>query len=696
MFYNFTPPRTGSFVKRRKVRRACNFCRLHRVRCDGAVPCAQCVLNKSQCIKPSSHASRPAPLSLVQQVRPSVSSIDSSLQTAPPSSLVLLATNRADTPRNPTVGNPVVSNSVSSFAGFISRVKSFCSVVSQISAHPSPATSQSPPLDMCHSLSGLFQSPEQFMPYMSSSNLQELQARVLEIFWARYHCLVPIVTRGDFADHETGGRLGPLQEALVAYSLQSIYYAGLHHRLLGIRMGLTDTEDCSTGKQQSPVVTLFLASFQRALAANNNYFLYAEPSLRDIQRHILMASFLLNYGEFLAAYNITGVAIRLAQSLGLQHPPEPHVSHKEAEMQGRIWWMLVHLDFHCSRYLDKPMAARLRETTVALPNLIFASDLASSEPAFHSASILLTVEAKKVAEFMAVRQNALGGLDRGKTLELCAEYLSQEITLLYQWRDRVLCTEPFTNLKLACRTYNPQTHDVMDGSNSDSDAHIYHQSPTHFLQQTLLELQYHDIVIWFHQSFIQFPSRGLVPQRSPRADIHATTALQYALTVTDLVHLRMLNHDALYGYSDVYQYVWNAALTLIGFMLAYPLCHWFPIARQHVEKALQIFEAGKISNPIASRAARLTEYLLGRVNVLMELLNSQPPLNDRNGSMTAGYQGAEPRSPVEYEKQSASNPPVHDSECDALWSWADMADPQTWDGYCGEVIDVLADLPEIS
>lgn len=545
---------------------------------------------------------------------------------------------------------------------------------------------------MSHSSSGLLQIPEQSTPHMSSSNLQELQARVLEIFWARYHCLVPIVTRGDFADHEPGGKLGPLQEALVAYCLQSIYYAGLHHRLLGVRMGLTETEDRSAGDQQSPVVTLFVASFQKALATNNHYLLYAEPSLRDIQRHILMALFLLNSGEFLAAYNITGVAIRLAQSLSLQRSPEPHVSVKEAEMRGRIWWMLVHLDFHCSRHLGKAMTARLRETTIALPNPTSDSDLAS-DPAFHSASILLTVEAKKAAESMEVRQDAMCGNDRGRTLELSAEYLSQEINRLYQWRDQLLCTEPFTNMKLACRTYNPQTRCVTDESNSDSDARIYHQSPAHTLQQTLLELQYHDIVIWFHQSFIQFPSRGLVPQRSPRADIHATTALQHALTVTDLVHLRMLNHDALYGCSDVYQYVWNAALTLIGFMLAYPLCHWFPIARQHVEISLQIFEAGKISNPIASRAARLTEYLLGRVNVLMELLNSQP-LHDRNGSVTAGHRGAETRDPVEYEKQSA-NSLLHDSECDALWSWADMVDPQTWDGYCDEIIDVLTDLPEI-
>lgn len=532
------------------------------------------------------------------------------------------------------------------------------------------------------------------MPYMSSSNLQELQARVLEIFWARYHCLVPIVTRGDFADHEPGGRLEPLREALVAYCLQSISYSGLHHRLLGVCMGLMETEDRPAGKQQSPVVTLFVASFQKALAANNHYLLYAEPSLRDIQRHILMALFLLNSGEFLAAYNITGVAIRLAQSLSLQRSPEPHVSVKEAEIRGRIWWMLVHLDFHCSRYLGKPMIACLRETTIAPPNPTAGSELASSEPAFHSASILLTVEAKKAAESMAVHQDAMCGNDRGRTLELCAEYLSQEITRLYQWRDQMLCTEPFTSMKLACRTYNPQTRGVTDGSNSDSDAQMYHQSPAHTLQQTLLELQYHDVVIWFHQSFIQFPSRGLVPQRSPRADIHATTALQYALTVTDLIHSRMLNHDALYGCSDVYQYVWNAALTLIGFMLAYPLCHWFPIARQHLEISLQIFEAGKILNPIASRAARLTEYLLGRVNVLMELLNSQPPLNDHNGPVIAGYRGAEIRDPVDYEKQSA-NTLLRDSECDALWSWADMVDPQTWDGYCDEIIDVLADLPEI-
>ncbi|KAJ5736339.1 uncharacterized protein N7483_001464 [Penicillium malachiteum] len=480
----------------------------------------------------------------------------------------------------------------------------------------------------------------------------------------------------------------------MAYCLQSIYHAGLHHRFLSVSTGLNEAQESSSNRQQSSLVTLFASYFQKALAANSHYLLYAEPALSDIQRHILMALFLLNSGEVLAAYNITGAAIRLAQSLDLQKPPAPQVPATEAKVRSRVWWTLVHLDFRCSRYLGKPMVVSLRDTTIDLPNDDPSTDPAFSELGFYVATITLTVVGKKVAESLANIHDTINVNDSTPQVELSAEYLTHEISRLFEWKDRIVKVEPFKNLVLVGSPNQPQTHAAGVGLNLHDDIWMYNQSPNLTLQQTLLELQFHDLVIWFHRPFIQFPSHGLVPQRSPGADIHATTALRHALKVTEIIHRRMLNHDALYGCSDVYQYVWNALLTLVGFLLAYPLCYWVPIARQHVELSFQIFDTAKTSNPIASRAAHLARYLLGRVDALMEVLNTQASESHPRAHSPAREQVAESWDQVDPEQSSGSFLPTPGT--DDLMSWADTLDLKAWSGYCHEINDMLVDLPEIS
>ncbi|KAJ5650258.1 uncharacterized protein N7484_003981 [Penicillium longicatenatum] len=406
-----------------------------------------------------------------------------------------------------------------------------------------------------------------------------------------------------------------------------------------------------------------------------------------------MALFLLNCGEALAAYNITGAAIRLAQSLDLQNPPASHINAEEADIYGRVWWMLVHLDFRCSRYLGKPMVVTIRDTKIAMPSCNPSTDPAISELAFHSATINLTMVGKNVTESLAARHETLNTNDFIRRIELSAEHLTHEICRLYEWKDHIKKMEPFKNLVLVGSANQSQIHAAGKDSKRDDDAWMYQQSPTRILQHTLLELQFHDLVIWFHRPFIQFPSCDLVPQRSPRADIHATTALQHALKATEIVHRRMLNHDALYGCSDVYQYVWNAVVTLVGFLLAYPLCYWFPVARQHVELSFRVFETAKTSNPIASRAVTLTRYLLGRVDALMEVLNAQASSSHVCVQSAVDEQIAENWNRVDLEQPSG--PSLPDSEPDALWSWADTVDPKAWSGYCHEINDMLIDIPEI-
>ncbi|KAJ5949830.1 hypothetical protein N7454_001414 [Penicillium verhagenii] len=523
--------------------------------------------------------------------------------------------------------------------------------------------------------------------------MPDLQESLLGIFWVRYLPIIPILTETDVLDHEPDRKQEPLRNALMAYCLQSIFHAGLHNRLLGISTGINNAQEPSSDNRQSPLVALSVSYFQKALAANSHLLLYAEPSVSDVQRHILMALFLLNCGEVLAAYNMTGAAARLAQSLDLHKPPTPNVIAKEADVWGRVWWMIVHLDFRCSRYLGKPMAVSLRDTALPLPSYNPSTDPKASVLVFHSATVTLTVVGKRVAESLAARHDTIDLNDSVSQIELSAEHLTHEISRLFEWRDNIVKVDPFKNLMLDGIVNHSRTHPDEERFKYRDDAWMCDLSYTRILKQTLLELQFHDIVIWFHRPFIQFPNHGLVPQRSPRADIHATTALQHALKVTEIVHRRMLNHDALHGCSDVYQYVWNAVLTLIGFQLAYPLCYWFPVARKHVELSCQVFDTAKASNPLASRAAHLTRYLLGRVDALIEVLNAQASASNPHAHSPAREKFAESRDRVDLEQ--SSEPDLPTSGTDALWSWAETVDPKAWSGYCDEINDLLTAFPEI-
>ncbi|KAL3482126.1 hypothetical protein BJX99DRAFT_82484 [Aspergillus californicus] len=661
MFYSFKPPRSGSLPKRGRVRQACDYCRRYRVRCDGKLPCSQCATNKIRCIKPSQRGPQPPTVCRAQQLRPSVlpdtpppSQTQSPQQTPPASTPATVAT---------------VANGVDSFTSFVSRINRFCSTVLHISADSAPSSVSSGASSL--------QTAEQRFPDINPANLRALQNTLLDIFWSRYHSFIPIVIRDDLADPDPGGKVESLRLALLAYSLQSVYHAGLHDRLLGVRMA-----DLSSTHQS--LKTLSETWFHKALATTGTYLSYAEPALTDVQRHIFMAVFMLDAGEFQAAYNVTGAAIRLAQCLNLHLP-------QEREPCGRVWGMLVHLDFRCSRHLGRPMGVSSRETLTILDS-VSCPPSASPELAFYSTSVLLTVTAKRVAESLAgLRVDTC--IDPNEQIDQRAESLSQHIHPLYQCRDFIMTTTPYSNLTLTCKSYHPHTRAGYDIPARNNNSWMYDQPPIRILQQTLLELQYHDAAIWLHWSFIQFPSRGLAPQRSPRADIHAATALQHALTVTEMVHSRMLVHDALYGSSEIYQYVWNAVLTLIGFMLAYPLCLYAPTARKHVELSLQVFESASTFNPISSHAARLTRSLLGRADALIRLLVSEPS-GDSHCS-PAGGPDVENPDLGSLDKAPTDDPLLMGSEFDDLWAWAGTVDSETWDGYCHEISDMLLDLPEI-
>lgn len=532
--------------------------------------------------------------------------------------------------------------------------------------------------------------------------------RLLRIYWARYHPLAPVFRKYDFGHHydllwsntAEGQQHPPLVDAVIALCIQNVFYSGLDNHLFGFQGDRVSDQGI-----QTPLGQYY---FRKCLAGINYSETFAKPTLLVIQCYIIMILYLTGAGQLQAAYNMTGFAVRLAHTLNLDRDPRA-APNAEAELRARIWWTLVHLDFRCSRQLGSPIGVQLVDTTCPLPEEHMRSPLGIECWPYHEQSVRLTSAALRVTEAASRRPDTPSDHSLAE-VEARAQILSEGLHPLRQWRDKILRIWTLGRLYL-------DSDAVLSLDVDDFDNDAIERTPSQVLETTLLELQYHDAVIGLHRPFIRFPRHFSYSERSPWADAHATTSLKHAMAAIKIVRYRMTSSEVLYGCFELYQWQWNAVLTLIGFMLAHPLCFWCPGARKHADSALEVFEAAGSRNSFAMRAASLTKHLCAKVDGLVALLkpdhkNSHvcvPVLAEKN---TAGHE-CPSSGPEGFVHLSGSNdgnreiqldnivhehPHVITSEPyhDGLWDWVEDIDPNAWLRYYDEVSAVYKDLHDVS
>ncbi|KAI9928273.1 hypothetical protein AWENTII_007981 [Aspergillus wentii] len=701
MFYNFAVPRSSRVAKRQKVRQACDFCREHRVRCQATTPCPQCIENRVSCIRPRRSGARPNCQHEALFTREKSDNVEpsSSVRAQSPSGLSAQGeeantTQSVESDSTPqpsgTDDTEPVTNRMDSMLGFISRINDFCSRMPQLTSVPahSPAHEQ-PPAYTCPY-------PHYVLEVMGAAECSLSNAqieRLLRIFWTRLRLQVPIVQRRDLdlpaAQRGQGSPASPLRDAITAYSMQSAFYLGLNTRLLGLQW-----DEFMRGSQSTMVG---MSYFRRCLAATTQYTTFSGPSILALQCYCFMTLYLLDAGQHQAAYNMVGLAVRIAQSLNLHQDPTASTPRDDAEIFRRIWWTLVHLDFRCSRHLGKPISVQLRDSTCVPPHV---QVLEPEYTSYHAQSMRLTAAALSVIDSI-VCYPAPETTDCMAHVEARAKILSGELGLLCKWREEVLQDKSFRSLQLD-----------IENMSVDADDEFLNQPPPQILLATLLELQHHDIIITLHRVFIQFPTHTTVPKNTPRADVHAATALKHAMATINVVHCRMTHHDALYGSCELYQYQWNAVLTLIGFMLAYPFCHRFQKARKHTDMALEIFESAGSQNIAAARAACLTRHLCSKVDTLVRILNiterpdpadlskqdlnTMPGNNANTANQTPDISNNPAVQPTGIEEHTPISQQLQDANEDVLWPRVDLLGPESWAAYCNEVNEAFTGLPDIN
>lgn len=713
--------------KRPKVTTACDRCRLFRVKC-GEKPCAQCIANKARCVTSNNGSARQKAKSKSVSRSESTASSPAS-KTRNDISLFLdvtkpTLTTAAPTPTSSNSTLPLSHGSVTStgfgleeYYGldrptfFYARIDAFFAGQQSTDQQASSRTSRSSPADSGSSPDcglGPFPTlPHPTAPQTSSANKRHLsadqQAYFLQLFWEAYYPLLQIPNECDFRRlHESlwhhaapkeQALTGALVDCMTALGVQYGYGADLASRILSLR----DVEPQHKGDVSWAGFEYFRSCRDALYTASDQ-----EYTLEAMQCQVLAILYLMNASHFRDAYNMLGTAIRNAHGANLHREPPEHIPLNEKNLRRRLWWLLFMLDIRCSNQLGRPVAVQPSVISCNLPD---SDNGGSSNTSWRGLSVsAYFTHAVKLAIVRADIDRLISTTDIYEpasnitTLEQRASMLASALVYLEKWR-----LEIPSDLLNARRDSNANPFSI-----AESPVILEPGLPAWLhRQRVLLEVHYHNAYIMLQRPYICFPrALNLSHIQQPQTDQHARSSLQHAIVMTIIVHGVCSMSDALYGWPEILQPLWNATVTMFAFVLANPLCTRAPGARLSICRALSVFEAFATTSSLAKRAQEITLSLKSRLDQILGKL--EEGARQRNGSIMTISTISTQQSPAissdpvltDNETQSSSGDVIAEAlelgwdttipfPDNSLCSWVDTLDYKTWQGYQTGLEDFL-------
>lgn len=189
-----------------------------------------------------------------------------------------------------------------------------------------------------------------------------------------------------------------------------------------------------------------------------------------------------------------------------------------------------------------------------------------------------------------------------QTLETLAAFLSQSLQCIRTWVQNVPDTlktkrkgggEPFSINRSALEV--------------DSIAPLWLQR-----QRLLLELLYHSLITNLYRPFIRFSNES--SSSTPLADSNSISCVNHAIASTNIILEVLSGTDVLNGWHEAYQFQWNAALSIVGFIFANPVCAPTPTARKTLDRAIDVFDIFRHNFCVAASATNVTRDLAAKVD----------------------------------------------------------------------------------
>ncbi|KAJ5674341.1 uncharacterized protein N7477_004275 [Penicillium maclennaniae] len=628
--------------KRQKVLRACDRCRTFRTKC-GEKPCSRCVLDNVRCtwtFSPAKQKSKmlvstgrdqPEPPSR-DHIRPdaspkkpqrslapvTVASVDGNrppMPLAPASSggeMNIVNQGRMEPDEHTKLRNRpgYVFAKINSFftdARTTSRTAVNRAMADLNTAYPGPFP------DLPH-VAALADSP----PPCNEHLTEDQQTYFLRLFWEAYHPLLQASDEAGFQtlldlDRRQVFEVGKLTKALAncmtALGIQYGHGAGLTSRILSLRR-------CA--------VNISSVGYEYFRRCREYIALLTEPTLLSMQCYALMSLYLMNASHFREAYSLLGTAIRHSHSVNLHEEPSEHLQPKERIAQRQTWWLLFMLDIQCSQQLGKPVAVQTTAITCALPSADELTTMPGNARVCWKNLHVSTyfVHAVKFAVSVAeihrlISTSKLYEDVRNVTgLEQRANLLATSLACLEKWSNELPDD-------LLSPRKNTGYMESMSTAESPIVLELGAPSWLHH-QRVLLEVYYHNAYIMLQRPFICFPQPSNVsPVQQPQTDHHARSSLQHAITMTIIVHDLCSSSDVFFGSPAILHPLWNATVTIFGFVIANPSSSRSRRATQWIFKALAVFEAFAATEPFAARAETITKSLAAKLNDILTHLDEK-------------------------------------------------------------------------
>ncbi|CAM1511793.1 Fc.00g093060.m01.CDS01 [Cosmosporella sp. VM-42] len=454
------------------------------------------------------------------------------------------------------------------------------------------------------------------VPQPSMSRTQE--EYFLGLFWESHHCNVPIIAEDVFRKH---------YDSLWQTSRPSRKPSALVDIILAIAMQygwaflLQDSFTPANQKAQYDDASIagrwYYRRCQNLLASE-----LESPSITTLQCHIFSVIYLCCGSFQNMAHTTLAVAIRTAEILGLHLEPPEAMSRSEKELRKRLWALVYTIEAKTCMKLGRPFSVQQSDITVSPPSdgLEAASFFGSSLEAYDNEVTWLTYSSQ-VGKFINLSvdlyhqlhnkfDEVLGHRKHGtcyqdsQGLETVARFLTTITPSVRTWIEQVP-----DGIKLKRRGGGEALSIDRSPALMETAAPIWLQR-----HRICLELIYHTMCSNLYRPFINFtPSTGAY---TPTADRHAVACVNHAIAHTHIMHQVLKETDHMNGWQEFFLWQWNATVSIVGFVFAYPIHASTANARKAIEKSIEVFEVYGSNYAIAASAATITRDLTKKADML--------------------------------------------------------------------------------
>lgn len=633
--------------RRVQVARACDACRLRRTKCDNAVPCSKCLARGNHCS--NSGAPKASTLTeaaeeialLKRRVReletelkrqaPDHHSLPSPIESSPSLHSTRLSTGGDPGPglkryRDGIQFRPRRSSNETWFGP-----SSLYAFIQRLGEHLNLKLQKDHSVHRLHPVSAsdhkLLDAPEAGLignrdrppaPPTEDDTTTGIYLSLIQeeyfinLYWQTYHTsLFPIVDETQFKNH-----------------YQSLLVNGGQDRKPSALVDIIIAMCMQYATSTMPTETQgFLVEGKDALVAGRWHYWRGQkllkyeldsPSLSTLQCHLLCAVYTCG-GSFHNLMNSTvGMAVSTAYMLGLHLDPPPTMPEKERETRRRLWWAVYLMDSKSAMKLGRPFMLSSSYVMPSLPSdtLEAAASSGSIFAPIGQNATWLSYNLHMVQLYMKVRTAYTAFFDQDTHLQegqslwvdhedqnSSADGLKAHTQSLHQWVDGVP-----ESLKLK-RENNG--HPL----STDFSSILLEPFTPPWLQQQrlLLEHTYHHLSVNLYRPFISF---ALEPLADSIAKELAMRCASHAIMLTMITHQALTKSTLFDGWHEAFFCQWNAAMTLVGFVMLFPSSTLSNQAKHAIELAILVFDNFGAKFSVAANAAKIVRDLSLKIEVL--------------------------------------------------------------------------------